>query len=206
MGSLFFCFLLFCCTSLGQQRKAVSEQKFRINLPGYWKAGNKAWQILPDHLVEICPELEGKELCGDDCNPKYTVEFYMSEPTVANYRANIISTGAYWKSYNFVTTYSFECALLLFDDKDKLITKIIVVDAGEYFTVTHRAELATQPIGYNLRQATAGYASRFGTANNYREPYFAEQSPFTYINENTDKLYPTQLNMLHVVDQKFRDL
>jgi len=207
-GSLIFLLLLLCQAGTAQQKKSVSENKYRINLPSYWKAGNKAWQTLADHLPEVCPELTDKELCGDNCRPKYSVEFYMSEPVLSDYRANMISTGMSWKSYNFVTSFSFECALLLFDDKDKLITKITVVDPSEVWTVTHRAELRTHSPALPLHSVLVGFPSMQGNAGGMRYAGTAiqEQTPYAYIKDNADKLYPTRTDMLNVVDEKFRDL
>src|SRR5689334_13486005 len=63
----------------------LSKNKYRINLPDYWGYGNKVWQILTEKLPLVSEELKGKDICGDNCRPKYTVDFYITEPEVIGY-------------------------------------------------------------------------------------------------------------------------
>ncbi|MEQ1676594.1 MAG: hypothetical protein ABL876_07835, partial [Chitinophagaceae bacterium] len=85
--SLLMTLLSFTVFHAASQRdlSLIDENKYRINLPDYWARGNKVWQILDEKLPDICPELKGKELCGDNCNPKYTIEFYITDPLVYEY-------------------------------------------------------------------------------------------------------------------------
>ena len=197
-----FIFVLFIClSSAGQRLSDIDTGKYTINLPQYWKPGNKVWQILTDKLPTVCDELNDKELCGDNCKPKYTVEFEMSEPVILDYYTNHISSGAISQSWQFVTLYSFSASLLLFNEKDSLLTRFILVDTNEIWTVKHQAELASylpappQKIYVQGPQIFAPMTSALGRAG---------QSPFAYINSNKEKLAPTQRDMFGVVDEKIR--
>jgi hypothetical protein len=215
-GFLLCLFFLLTAAAFTQKTSAINENKYRINLPDYWKPGNKVWQILTDKLPLVCEELKDKELCGDKCNPKYTIEFEMSEPYIYDYRANTISSGTATSSYNFVTTYSFECSLLLFDEKDKLITKIILVASDENWTITNRAELKSfVPTVAPSRLRFAPYPSSQTMAsmvNQQSQMYWLNpaasqgETPFNYIKEHTEQLSPARKDMLMVVDHKIRNL
>jgi hypothetical protein len=77
---------LLSLAAISQSKKIpLNENKYRINLPDYWGNGNKVWQILTDKLPLVSEELKDKEICGDDCNPKYTVDFYITEPELLGY-------------------------------------------------------------------------------------------------------------------------
>ena len=80
-------FLLAVSVSSFAQDKSlpVNENKFRINLPDYWGHGNKVWQILTEKLPLVCEELKDKDICGDNCNPKYTIDFYITDPELVGY-------------------------------------------------------------------------------------------------------------------------
>ncbi len=73
--------------SAGAQNKKLplNENKYRIDLPDYWGHRNKVWQILTEKLPLVCDELKNKQICGDNCRPKYTVGFYITEPEVVGY-------------------------------------------------------------------------------------------------------------------------
>lgn len=143
---------------------AVNNDKYRVNLPDYWGKGHKVWKVLIDKLPVACEELAGKDLCGDDCNPKYTVEFYLTEPTVVDYSTkriipaantdtrhlvqknmNFESTGNYYfpsntsiiDSWQAITNYNFQCFLLLMDEKGKILTKMVLVDTNEIWERPH---------------------------------------------------------------------
>src|SRR5258705_1537851 len=112
------CFIFFLLSSFltyGQHLSATDTNKYSIHLPDYWRPGNKVWRILNDKLPLVCEELKEKELCGNDCHPKYTIEFEMSEPIINDYQPNHISSGTTSQTWDFVTSYSFKCSLLLFD-------------------------------------------------------------------------------------------
>lgn len=211
--SLFF---LLNAGAFSQKASSPDENKYRINLPDFWKPGNKVWQILTNKLPVVCEELADKDICGDHCNPKYTIEFQMSEPYIYDYRANPISSGPTTRSYNFVTSYSFECSLLLFDEKDKLITKIILVDANETWTVTNRAELRSYVPPPPVRPRFPNNPSSQGMVTivaqqnpaNWMTSYNDSQgqTPYSYINDNMERLSPGRKDMLMVVDHKLRNL
>jgi len=65
----------------------IDNDKYRINLPDYWGKGNKVWHNLIEKIPALCEELKGKDLCGDKCNPAYTIDFYITEPIIFDYTA-----------------------------------------------------------------------------------------------------------------------
>lgn len=79
-----------CAVASFAQRSLAEtdENKYRVNLPDHWKPHSKAIRVLSDVLPVICPELKDKDICGDDCNPAWTVEFYLSEPELEYYEIN----------------------------------------------------------------------------------------------------------------------
>jgi hypothetical protein len=198
------------------QPPKLSESKFRINLPDYWRAGNKVWKTLPDKLTEICEELKGKDLCGDHCNPRYTVEFYMSAPVVDDYYPNHISSNPAserpTETWEFITYYSFQCYLLLYDNKtEKLLTKIVVVDTSEVWFVKNRATLLSYspppPSRMGLRSLPVNNQNPNSTLAYFPPPASQSgQTPYSYINNNKEKLAPQEKDLLFVADSKFRNL
>jgi len=125
----------------GQSLSAPDTNKYSIHLPDYWRPGNKIWEILTNKLPLVCEELKDKELCSDDCHPVYTIEFEMSEPIINDYHPIHVSSGSTSQTWDFVISYSFECSLLLLNEKKQLLTKFILVDTNEVWTVTNRASL-----------------------------------------------------------------
>lgn len=200
----FFLFFISIAVS-GQSLSAVDSIKYSIHLPDYWKPGNKIWQVLSDKLPQVCEELKGKQLCGDNCNPAYSIEFEMSEPVINNYYSNHISSGTTSQTWEFVTMYRFTSSLLLVNEKNELLTRFILVDTNEVWRVTHKAVLAsytpTPPQRIymlnnpSLNTSDPELRHRFGTAG---------QSPYAYINNHKNKLSPTQRDMLGIIDEKIR--
>jgi hypothetical protein len=85
MKNIIICFVLSvsCMAEVtGQRLSTPDSNKYRIDLPSYWKPGNKVWKILIDKLPLVCAEIKDKEICGDDCNPAYSFEFEMSDPVI----------------------------------------------------------------------------------------------------------------------------
>lgn len=208
--------------SQGQLISSIDTGKYRINLPDFWSRGNKIWQILNDKLPLVCEELKDKDLCGDDCNPSYSIEFEMSEPVIFDSRPNHISsdfTNNLYKRpsevWDLVTYYGFECSLLLLNEKNELLTRLILVDTNELWTVTNRitlASYASPPTLINsMRRPTT---SRSGQSDlNYIPtvamlPSIGQQgvTPFEYINTHKACLSPNRRDMLTVVDKKIRAL
>src|SRR5690348_14843925 len=99
MRSFILCALLFfngIFISRSQSLADLDSNKYRINLPAHWKPGNKIWKILSDKFPTVCDELKNKDLCGDQCNPRYTLELEILEPVVTEYDfycTNVTSTG-----------------------------------------------------------------------------------------------------------------
>ena len=191
--------------SSGQNISVIDTSKYKINLPDYWKPGNKIWQILNDKLPLVCEELKGKELCGDNCNPKYSIEFIISEPFIYDYYSNHISSGKDSETWEFVTMYSFTSSFLLVNEKKELLTRFILVDTNEVWRVTHKAQLASY---------TAPPPQKIYMLNNpglipgdpqlWNSTGTAGQSPYAYINKNKDNLSPTRRDMLSIIDGKIR--
>ncbi|MBC7873453.1 MAG: hypothetical protein H7Y01_05635 [Ferruginibacter sp.] len=184
--------------SFGQNLSSLDTNKYRINLPDYWGRGNKIWQVLLDKLPLVCEELKDKELCGDDCNPKYFIEFEMSAPVIYDYSSRHIlsdNTNNFYKrpsgTWDITTLYGFECSLLLLDNNNKLLTRLIVVDTDETWTFSNRITLPSYspppPLYPAMRWVSTGQEG---------------QSVYSYINKNKEKLAPAFKDMFAVVDKK----
>ncbi len=206
-------FLFFSCLASGQGLFPIDTNKYSIHLPDYWRPGNKIWKILTDKLPLVCEQLKEKELCGDYCHPAYTIEFEMTEPFINNYYPNHVLSASTSQTWDFITVYSFECSLLLFNEKDKLLTRFILVDTDETWTLTNRASLPsyipiTQPkiyVGSNLiRQTTAASISMEQQARGLGGT--EGQTPYDFINRNKEALAPARKDLLAVVDKKIRSL
>lgn len=63
----------------------TDDTKYRINLPDYWGKGHKVWATLIEKLPAICEELKGKDICGDNCDPAWSVDFYITEAVIFDY-------------------------------------------------------------------------------------------------------------------------
>jgi hypothetical protein len=219
MRKTILCFIILAGTAMMaicQPSKKIKYNKYQINLPGYWKPGNKVWQILSDKLPEVCDELKGKELCGDDCNPKYTVEFYMSAPVIYDYYPIHISSDLNsdrpTEAWDIITYYGFQGFLLLYDNtSQQLLTKIVITDTNEVWQVKNRAtllayapprpsRLALHPSYYNA--STGSYIN----TNMVAPASQSGQTPFSYINNNREKLSPAEKDLLAIIDEKIRSL
>ncbi|MCX6319602.1 MAG: hypothetical protein NTW29_20155 [Bacteroidetes bacterium] len=218
LPSITLLFLLLFATGAQAQPLRIKENKYKINLPEYWKHGNKVWRKLTERLPQICEELVDKDLCGDDCNPRYTVDFYMTPPVVEDYNSYVISPNPAGNpptdTWEFVTYYHFECYLLLYDNKtQELLTKVIVVDSNELWTVKNRVSLqnnaTTPPSAYsprNLPVNAQGPPLAFYSPGTPNWSPQRTQTPFSYINKNANKLAPQEKDQLFIVDNKFKDL
>ena len=198
---------------MSQKTARINPDKYRINFPPFWKPRPKAMRTLIDRLPGVCEELKDKDICGDDCRPKYTLEFYMSEPVIADFRANPIASGYQTRSYNIVTSYAFECALVLFDENDRLIKRVNLVNLDQTWTVTHRAELQNGTSTFQNRQVTGisnpvqpGVAIVYNLPGMYAPAGRPAQTPYSYIREHEAELYPTRADMLNVVENMMKEL
>ncbi len=223
MKKILICYALYACCIPGitaQRLSSLDTGKYRINLPSYWKPGNKIWEILTEKLPIVCEELKDKELCGDNCHPRYSIEFEMSAPVIYSYSPNHISSD-YTNTLNkrptevwdFTTSYGFECYLLLMDEKDNILTKFILVDDTELWTVTSRQTLRSYaPPPPQMASIRRNWSNRSGSlVDNSTQvqglyPYTPQegQTPYAYINDNKDKLSPSNNDMFLVVDRKIR--
>lgn len=214
---LFLTVSLFSLTEIEAQHLAsVDSNKYRINLPDYWKPGQRIWRILSDKLPEVCEDIRDKELCGDDCNPWLRIEFEMSAPIILDYLPNHISSNYANNQlsrpsdiWDIQTTYVFEASLLLMDNNNKIITRFILVDTDEVWRHSNRITLPsyapTPPPIYNIRRTTP---NRSGTISDPIYQQLAPASgqegitPFSYINKNKEKLAPSLKDLLAVIDTK----
>jgi hypothetical protein len=200
----------------GQRLLNVDTNKYRIDLPEYWKPGNRVWKILTDKLPLVCNEIKDKELCGDHCNPLYTLEFEMSDPVIFDYLPNHISS--IYTNNQFVkpseiweiqTLYGFECSLLLRNEKGVLITRFILVDTNEVWRIANRVTLASYappPVPVNNARRRVSYRNGADAEPAYIPiiQQFGQEgeTPYSYINRNREKLTPTYKDMIAVVDRK----
>ena len=201
----------------GQTRTLpISENKYRINLPDYWRNGHKVWKTLADKLPLTCEELKDKELCGDDCNPKYTVELYITEPANFAYdfryiqppaytgtrhlgristrerTSDRIDPGAYYNperayysrnsnNWEITTTYDFQGFLILLDENDKVLVKLVLVDTNEVWKLTQAVNMT-------------------GRMD------FTTLTPQAYVNEHKEKFQPTLYHLLEIIEEKILSL
>lgn len=223
MKNLVCCFFLsVCCLAgaTGQRLPAVESNKYRIDLPEYWKPGNRVWKILTDKLPLVCEEIKDKELCGDDCNPAYSIQFEMSDPVIFEYFPNHISSsytnnqfGKPSDTWEIQTLYGFECSLLLRNEKGILITRFIVVDTNEVWKVSNRVTLASYsppPIPASSLRRIRPNRDGIIDPNSVIQPNTPAigqegETPYAYINRNREKLTPTYRDMFVVVDMKIND-
>ena len=196
--------------SSAQKLSNVDTGKYSIRLPDYWKRGDKIWQILNDKLPLVCEELKDKELCGDNCNPKYSIEFEMSEPVVFDYYPSHISSDKTTETWEIATLYGFTSSLLLLNEKNELLTKFVLVDTNEVWKVKHRAKLAsfTPPPPVKIYMLNPPYQAQGNAMNEYNQmrsqSVSAGQTPYSYINKNKGSLSPTQRDMLSIIDEKIK--
>lgn len=194
-------FLLHPVLFYSQSLTAIDTGKYRINLPAHFKPGNKAWRILDEKLPLVCEELKNKELCGDNCNPAYTIDFIMSDPVVLDYYAQRISG----TNYDIITLYTFESSLLLKNSAGKIVTRIILVDTNDVFKITNKASIAEflvppPPNKISLQKNASGQPEVVVAANLNSPPttsvfrsdgsYGGIETPYSYINKNKQKLAP----------------
>ncbi len=199
-----------------QHLASIDSNKYRINLPDYWKPGQRIWRILSDKLPVVCEDIRDKELCGDDCNPWLRIEFEMSDPVILDYLPNHISSN-YANTqlsrpsdlWDIQTTYVFEASLLLMDNNGKIITRFIVVDTNEVWKHSNRITLASYapappPVSYIRRTTPNRYGITPDPGYQQLIPITGQEgiTPFSYINKNRDKLTPSLKDMLAVIDSK----
>lgn len=199
-----------------QHLASIDSNKYRINLPDYWKPGQRIWRILSDKLPVVCDEIRDKELCGDDCNPWLRIEFEISAPVILDYFPNHISS-SYTNTqlsrpsdlWDIQTTYTFEASFLLMDNNDRIITRFILVDSNEVWKHSNRVTLASYapappPAAYLRR--TSPNRSGIIPDPGYQQliPITGQEgiTPFSYINKNREKLAPSLKDMLTVIDTK----
>lgn len=191
----------------------VDTNKYTIRLPGYWKPGNRIWKILTEKLPLVCEEIRDKELCGDNCNPRYTIELEIFEPLATNYDyycTNLTSTGPV-RNWVFLTYYNFQSSFLLLNEKRELITRFILVDTSETWMARKNESFRLQPeVTYRASRFAAGYSTySLIRAQNPVAPipqirYRDTINPAAYINQNRHALLPSDLELFAIIDKKIR--
>lgn len=204
-----FIFILLVVTITAQSQKSlkVSENKFKLELYKVWGKSHAVSKKLLEKLPEICPELKDFEICGDDCNPEYTVEFFMSDPTVFEYRlqrtagfpnTNTRNLVQYpiarlnfpeqqispnnvlqpsSEKWTIVSSYFFQSFLLLRNRNNEIITKLVLVDTNEVWQTLRSSVINVNP---NSRKNT----------------------PFSNIDDNPEMLIPPREEMVGIVERK----
>lgn len=194
----------------------VKENKYRINLPEYWGKGNKVWKILTDKLPQACEELKNKELCGDNCNPAYTVDFYMTEPEVTDYnKVNVNPTpstntqrGSYAPNAAERTNYVAGLPAPYSYYKNDVISnnnwKITVVYNFQCYLLLRDREdkIITRIILVDTNENW----SKMQIVNLSQGSNFNAQTPENYIEKNKDKLAPTLNELFAIIDDKLLSL
>lgn len=224
MKSILCCLILVftCLATLHSQRSIpLDTGKYRINLPDFWKPGNKVWKILTDKLPLVCDEIKDKQICGDDCRPAYSFELVISEPVVYDIYSSMVSSNYTsnqfvkpTETWNIQTLYGFQSFLLLINDKGTIITKFVLVDTNEVWRVTNRVTLPA----YSSPPPPATQARRRVPVRYSRDniiPVMEPQVPtsgqegetsYSYINRNRDRLIPATRDLFAIVDKKIRAL
>ena len=198
--------LLFCLITSALFSSAQSDTgKYRINLPRYWKPGNKAWRILDEKLPQVCDELKNKILCGDDCKPMYNVDFEMSAPEVFDYYSE--KRGG--NKQEIFSLYRFQCNLYVRNRKDEIVTRIILVDTNEVYKISHFINfnefyIPPTPQRLYINKKVGGVVSLYNL-NETRQNQNIE-TPYSYINKNKRQLQPQEKDLYSIIDQKIKAL
>ncbi len=198
-----------------QHLSNIDVNKYSIRLPSYWKPGNKIWKILTDKLPLVCEEIKEKELCGDNCNPGYTIELEVYEPLALDhdyYCTNSTSTGPV-RDWVFLTYYNFQSSLLLLNEKREVITRFIVVDTTETFMIRKMEKIRVP--GEIIFRPSRGQISWNGPNNSFylytqsrilpaQIRYSDHLNPQQWVKENQHKLLPSDKELFAIIDQKIR--
>ena len=193
-------FLSIAIQTNAQTLSSVDTNKYRIDLPDYWKPGSRVWQILSDKLPIVCDEIRNKDLCGDDCNPKYRIELFLSDPEIIDFASSRLSNDRKQESWQHTTYYAFECTLVLFDENQKPLTRFIVVGKDEVWTIVNNTSTnaTAQPVPMKM----------VVSANPRQEilvapPRDIPRSGSSPANHNRI-FFPLEKDMLSVVDNKIK--
>jgi hypothetical protein len=218
----FFIFILGASLSIqAQDLSKIDTGKYRIDLPAYWKPGNSIWHILNDKLPVVCDELKDKQLCGDDCNPKYIVAFEMTRPIIYDHYLGKVKSpdsSESWKSFAG-RNYNFQASLLLLDNNGVLLTKFIIVDTNEVWMLYNKnaGQLKPKTITQDISQpippsvATPALAQAYAVSmngDNRRDPLpiYNKRSYTIYEpSEGSDNNeVPTLTDLFAIFDKKIR--
>lgn len=97
---------------------------------------------------------------------------YYQSPEYAKYLASN-------NTWNVTSYFNFQCYLLLMDDTNKILTKLILVDTDETFAIVNRVDM--NRTAYNS---------------------FAEQNISSYIDNNKERLIPPAKTLYEIAEKK----
>lgn len=210
--------LLLIFIGAAQNKKLpLNENKYRINLPDYWEKGNKIWEILTDKLPLVCEELKDKDLCGDNCNPKYIIEFYMTDPELIGYnrykkqQSNSTNTRVLLTKFPNLSLVPNSNTPprdpYLYDQNPKTEHPEEWQMFGEYvfqcFLLLRddSKKLLTRIILVDTNEV---WISEY--KHKASESQFSSDNPDVFFEKNKDKFVPSKLDLFAIVDQKIHDL
>jgi len=159
----------------------------------------------------ICEEIKDKELCGDDCNPRYTIELEVYEPLATNYDyycTNLASNSPF-RDWVFLTYYNFQSSFLLLNEKRELITRFILVDTTETWMVRKKESFQLQPeITYSASRVILSTYT-LNRAQNPMSPrllvrYRDTINPAEYVDKNRQTLLPSDAELFAIIEKKIR--
>jgi hypothetical protein len=205
--------------SAGQQTKSkkINENKFRINLPDYWGYGNKVWQILTEKLPLVCEELKDKDICGDNCNPKYTIDFYITEPELVGYtrykKLQMPSTNTRNLAHNMMPGILLSNPAYRYNIQPEYYSSAAHNWPDEKWEIT--GEYVFQCF-LLLKDDTGGIITKLilvdtnevwsSTYKGERPSNFSSQNPDVFFEENKDNFMPVKFELLAIVDKKILSL
>jgi hypothetical protein len=220
---IYLCVFLLLGTGLtisAQKSLPVDSNRYSIELPAYWKTGNKVWRILNDKLPLICPEVKNKDLCGEQCNPALKFTLHTSPVSVIDYNyhpSSVVSTSnTQGDNYEFVTHYKFKSWLELRNAKGELLVQLILVDENEDWTCSHMAimpssiqQASSMPKLVRQRSGNTTvlvFDDRALNSGTIATPVSDQTNPDSYIQKHRKDLMPTERAIFDIIDGKFRAL
>lgn len=210
----FICILFFGHPLLAQDKKLkLNENKYRINLPDYWGKGHKVWRALADNLPLVCEELKDKELCGDDCNPKYTVELYLTEPANFEYNYRHLQPPPFTSTRHLVQpntrergidpgmSYNPERAYYSRNSNNWEITTSYDFQ-GYLFLLDNNDKVLVKMVLVDTNEVWK-LSQAFNMAAHSN---LTTMTPHAYVKENKEKFQPTLYHLLAIIEEKILSL
>ncbi len=192
-----------------KNKTAVNENKYRINLPDYWGRGNKVWKVLIDRLPQICEELSGKDICGDDCQPKYTVDFYMTEPVVIDYYTQKKNPPLNTRTNLFIKPGDPRYTDARFADYTRPFSNSQNYNAWQvtsYYNFEFFLLLKDETGKILTRMILVDTTETWTTVHDINLTSSGSQNILNYVSDNKDKLLPPDKDLIAIADKKMLDL